>query len=132
MDREAALLEFYRDSAVRLRAEAAKFLASPAENLDAELVVEPSPGLEGFSDRVRNLRASFLNHFPQHVYNVPSLEYRPTRNNSLSREDLRALAADLDRFTEFVSTARPEIADRISRDVDAARAALKPHRPAQT
>jgi hypothetical protein len=44
MDREAALREFYRDSAVRFRAEAAKHLASPAKDLDAELRIELSTG----------------------------------------------------------------------------------------
>ena len=104
MDRETVLLDSYRETASKFRAETEILFHSPARYLDPDRSIDPSTGVTLY-DRVRKMRGSFVKDFPELADNVPSLSYKPRGDilpdGSLDREDLRALASDLDRFVRL-------------------------------
>ena len=105
-ERETVLLDYYRETADRFRAEAEKLVQSPAKYLDPELSAEPSTGIRLY-DRVQRMRAKFVTDFAQRAAPVPPMDYRPTGDSlpdgSLDRNELRMLMTDLDTFVRLLS-----------------------------
>jgi hypothetical protein len=107
MDLKPLLLDSYRQTISKFRAQTETLFESPAKYLDPELSVEPSTGIRLY-DRVRDVRASFVKDFPQLAATLPSMKYQPTGSclpdGSLDRTDLRALMSDLDKFARLLPT----------------------------
>jgi hypothetical protein len=107
MNRETVLLDFYRETASKFRAETERVFESPAKYIDADRSIEPSTGVTLY-DRVRKMRALFIADFPRYGAGLPSLSYQPTLdpndlpNRSLDRNDLRALMSGLDKFVQIL------------------------------
>jgi hypothetical protein len=102
MNRESALLDFYRQTVSKFRTETEKLIASPAKYIDTELSVEPSTGVRLY-DRVREIRASFVKDFPQHADRVPLFSGLSNPNGELDRNELRELLVELEKFARLLN-----------------------------
>lgn len=94
MNREAVLLEFYRDRVRKLKAEVEQLVASPAKYLDVDRSIEPSSGIPLY-DRLQRLRADFSKDFPSRSADLPEMKYHLAQGQTLERSDLVTLVRDL-------------------------------------
>jgi hypothetical protein len=106
MDRDIMLLDSYRETASKFRAETERLSDSPAKYLDPDRSIEPSTGIRLY-DRARDMRRSFVKDFPGLADKVPILSFEPQGDalpdGSLDRETLRALVSELDTFVQLLA-----------------------------
>ena len=104
MNREAALLQWHRNTLNGSLSEIDILVQKPAKYLDPDLSIEPSTG-EYLYERVAKLREHLMVDFPSVSAHIPAMNYKlpDDPGGSLNRDDLRQLRADVLTVLQIVS-----------------------------